>query len=175
MAIERLTSWIVAKESPVSLLHAARTAVAALVAILVARLLRLPEDYWAAITTLIVMQSTLGAALPISVQRFLGTALGAMVGVLVASYVPGNVFVFAVTVFLIGLLCAALRLDRNAYRFAGVTLTIIMLIGRDQAPRAIAVHRFLEVSVGIVVGLVLTALWPELRAEATQLPARRIN
>ena len=64
------------------LVHSARTAVAATVSLVVARAFRLPEAYWAAITTLIVMQSTLGAALTISWRRFAGTALGAIVGAL---------------------------------------------------------------------------------------------
>ena len=52
---------------------AARTALAAVVSFLVARLLRIPEAYWATISTIIVMQSTLGAALTVSWQRLAGT------------------------------------------------------------------------------------------------------
>ena len=62
------------------LVHSARTAVAAVVSLAVARALGLPEAYWATITTLIIMQSTLGAALTVSEQRFAGTALGALMG-----------------------------------------------------------------------------------------------
>jgi len=58
------------------LVHSARTAVAALASLLVARLFRLPEAYWAPITTLVITQSSLGAALAVSWQRFVGTALG---------------------------------------------------------------------------------------------------
>ncbi len=43
--------------------HSTRTAIAAVLSLLAARILHMPEDYWAAITTLIVMQSRLGAAL----------------------------------------------------------------------------------------------------------------
>jgi len=46
--------------------HALRTAVAALASVLVARLFRLPEVYWAPITTLVITQSSLGAALAVS-------------------------------------------------------------------------------------------------------------
>jgi hypothetical protein len=53
---------------------------------------------------------------------------------------------------------------RAAYRFAGITLAIIRLIGRDRAPWVAAIHRFVEVSIGIAVGLVITALWPEREA-----------
>ena len=68
------------------LIHSLRTAVAAVASVLVARLFRLPETYWAAITTLVITQSSLGAALAVSWQRFVGTALGAAVGAIVASY-----------------------------------------------------------------------------------------
>ncbi|MBW8885860.1 MAG: FUSC family protein, partial [Planctomycetia bacterium] len=48
----------------------------------VARLVQMPEAYWAAIATLVVMQSTLGATLTLSVERVVATAVGASVGAL---------------------------------------------------------------------------------------------
>jgi uncharacterized membrane protein YgaE (UPF0421/DUF939 family) len=161
MGIERISKFIVAKENPPSLLHALRTAVAAILSYLVARLVRLPEAYWAPISTLIVMQSTLGAALPISMQRFAGTAIGAVVGGTAATYFHGNVWVFGLAVFLLGIVCVALRIERSAYRYAGITMAIIMLIPRSTGVWQTAIHRFCEVSLGIAVGLVVSALWPE--------------
>ena len=143
------------------LTHAARTTIAALASLLIGRLFRLPEAYWAVIATLIVMQSTLGAALTISRQRLVGTALGAATGALLATYWGSNVFVFGAGVFVCGLICAALHIERNAYRYAGITLAIIMLVARTQPAWLIALHRFIEISVGIAVGLALTAVWPE--------------
>jgi uncharacterized membrane protein YgaE (UPF0421/DUF939 family) len=141
--------------------HPARTAVAAMVSLLVAGAFRLPEAYWAAITTIVVMQSTLGAALEISAQRFVGTALGAATGALLAMYFPPSASVFGASVFALGLVCATLNLDRAAYRFAGITLAIILLVGHDRSVWFAAIHRFVDVSIGIAVGLVVTALWPE--------------
>ncbi|MFY9689768.1 MAG: FUSC family protein [Candidatus Acidiferrales bacterium] len=141
--------------------HPARTAVAATVSLAVAGAFKLPEAYWAAVTTIVVMQSTLGAALKISGQRFAGTALGAAAGALIAMYFPPTAIVFGVGVFVMGLVCAVLNLDRAAYRFAGITLAIILLVGRDRSAWVSAIHRFIEVSIGIAVGLVITALWPE--------------
>ena len=66
--------------------HAARTTVAAVASLLVARGCGLPEAYWAVITTIVVMQSTLGASLLISTRRLAGTALGAAMGALLATY-----------------------------------------------------------------------------------------
>ena len=138
----------------------ARTALAAAGSYFLAHLLRMPEAYWAAISTIIVVQSTLGAALTISSQRFVGTVLGTASGGLLSTYFESNLAVFGVGVFLLGLVCALLRLG-TAYRFAGVTLTITMLVGRKVAPWVAAEHRFIEVSVGILVGLMITAIWPK--------------
>jgi hypothetical protein len=62
---------------------------------------------------------------------------------------------------LIGILCAVFRIVRSAYRYASITLTIVMLIPRPTSPWVVALHRFLEVSMGIAVALAVTALWPE--------------
>jgi uncharacterized membrane protein YccC len=156
-----LSKLIVARDNPTSLEHAARTAVAAIVSYSVARLFGLAEAYWAPISTFIVMQSTLGAALPISAQRFAGTAIGAVVGAMMVACVGGGLWPFGVAVLLIGVACAILRIERSAYRYAGITLVIVMLVTRSTNVWLIAVHRFCEVSIGIVVGLFLSALWPE--------------
>jgi uncharacterized membrane protein YgaE (UPF0421/DUF939 family) len=147
------------------LVHSLRTALAAVTSVLAARLFRLPEAYWAAITTLVITQSSLGAALKVSSQRFFGTALGALAGGIVASYFQPHVLIFGATVFILGLLCAVPLLDRSAYRFGGVTLGIVMLVPRTDPAWLIAFHRFAEVSIGIGVALVLAWLWPEREAE----------
>src|SRR5258708_24483781 len=84
------------------LVHSARTAVAALASLLVARLFRLPEAYWAPITTLVITQSYLSAALEVSWQRFVGTALGAVLGAIGASCVGSQLLVVSFTVFILG-------------------------------------------------------------------------
>ena len=141
--------------------HAARITVGAVASILIARLCRLPEAYWAAIATLIALQSTFGAAWAVSRQRFIGTAMGAATGALLSMYAGRNLVVFGLGVFVLGLVCAVLRVDRGAYHYAGITLVIVMLIVYNRGPWSVALHRFVEISVGLAVGLVLTALWPE--------------
>lgn len=162
----QLSRLIVARQNPTTFVHAARTAAAAIASYLFAGLFRLPEPYWASISTMVVMQSTLGASLPISTQRFAGTAIGAAVGAAAAASFPVNVWAFGVAVYLIGMLCAVLRIERSAYRYAGITLAIVMLVTRSATPWLIGLHRFCEVSLGIAVGLMLSALWPEQQSGA---------
>jgi uncharacterized membrane protein YccC len=141
---------------------AARTAIAATASFLLARLLKMPEAYWAPIITLVIMQSTLGATLRISGERFIGTLLGAIAGGVLARYFPQAwwIPVFTLGVFLLGILCPLLRMQ-NSYRFAGITLAIVMLIPHNAAPWIVALHRSIEVSIGIAVGLGVTAVWPD--------------
>src|SRR6266536_4286386 len=144
-----------------SMTHALRTAVAATASVIIARLVQMPEAYWAAIATLVVMQSTLGATLTLSIGRTVATAVGASVGALEANYFRANLVAFAVAIFLVGLLPIAFRLEKTAYRYASITLTIIVLIPRSAAPWIVALNRFIEVSVGIIVALAVVAVWPE--------------
>src|SRR5262244_4662711 len=141
--------------------HSARTAVAAVTSLLVARLFRLPEAYWAPITTLVITQSSLGAALSVSAERFVGTALGAAVGAIVASHFGSQVLVFAICIFILGILTTVLHSDRSAYRFAGVTVAIVLLVPRTDSALRIALHRFAEVCIGLGVALILSVAWPQ--------------
>jgi uncharacterized membrane protein YgaE (UPF0421/DUF939 family) len=54
--------------------------------------------------------------------------------------------------------------DPTAYRFGGVALAIIVLVPRTAPAWQIAFHRFVEVSIGIGVALMLSVLWPESEA-----------
>src|SRR5437879_10263891 len=161
--------WTWRKEELPSLSHALRTAVAATLSVVIARLVGMPEAYWAAIATLVVMQSTLGATLTLSIERIVATAVGASVGAVEANYFGGNLIVFALAIVLIGLLSIASRLEKTAYRYASITLAIIVLIPRSNPAWIVALHRFLEVSVGIIVALMVVAIWPE----RCPVPAKR--
>ena len=141
--------------------HSMRTAVATVASLLVARLFTLPEAYWAPITTIVITQSSLGAAFAVSSQRFFGTALGAAVGAIVATYLGHTLLVFAMSVFVLGLLCAAAHIERSAYRFGGIALAIVLLLPQKEPAWQVAFHRFAEVSIGIGVALLMTLVWPE--------------
>ena len=140
-----------------SLIISARTAVATVVALVFARRLSMSEFYWAPISTIVILLSTIDP-LTLAWQRFVGTALGAFLGALIATYFHPNWIVYGAGIFVCGVLSSILRLG-SAYRFAGIALTIVLLITHDRPPWVVATHRFLEVSLGIAVALLVTVVW----------------
>lgn len=147
-----------------SVLDSVRTAFAAVAAMLLGRLLKLPEYYWAPISTIVIIQSTI-PPLTLGWQRFVGTALGAVLGAALATFFSPSAVVYAVGILLCGVLAWLLRVG-GAYRFAAITLSIILLIPRTRAPWMTGWYRFLEVSLGIAVALVVTTVWPQGRKKA---------
>jgi uncharacterized membrane protein YgaE (UPF0421/DUF939 family) len=141
--------------------YPARVTLAAVLALLAARILGFPEVYWAPVSAVVVTQSDFGASLALSLHRLAGTALGACAGAWLATQLGRGVFVFGFGVLGTGLLSVGLRLERPANRFAAIAFTIVFLVVRAEPVWAIALHRFLEVTVGIMAGLVLSAVWPE--------------
>src|SRR5437667_3954421 len=82
----RMKLWSWQKENLPSIGHSVRTALAATASVIVAHLVQMPEAYWAAIATLVVMQSSLGATLTLSTERVVATALGASAGAVEVNY-----------------------------------------------------------------------------------------
>jgi uncharacterized membrane protein YgaE (UPF0421/DUF939 family) len=142
----------------VTLISSVRVTVAAVLSMLLARLLRLPEFYWAPISAIVIL---LSVANPLTAawQRFAGTALGASLAALMATFLHPTWIIYGSGIFLCGMLCALLRID-GAYRFAAITMSIVLLIGHAASPWAVALHRFIEVSLGIAVALLVAEVWP---------------
>lgn len=134
-----------------------RAAVASVLSYLLAKGLRLPEFYWAPISTIVILLSTIDP-LTLAWQRFVGTALGAVLGALIATHFTANWMVYGAGIFVCGIFSAILRLH-SAYRFAAIALTIVLLVTHGRPPWTLALHRFIEVSLGILVALVVTLVW----------------
>lgn len=124
---------------------------------MVADALHLPEGHWAVISAIIVMQSSIGATVDASWNRLVGTAIGALLGAVFAVFWGTDVVAMGVAIALTVWVCSSLGL-MDSFRLAGVTVIVVMLFQREASYPVIAVRRFLEVSVGILVSLGVTAL-----------------
>lgn len=151
-----------------SFFHAVRTALAAGLSYWLTGLIHLPEGYWAVVSSIVVMQSEVGATVIASRDRLVGTAIGAVVGWGTAHVWHRSVSVFALSILLVMLICSALRI-KNAGRLGGVAVAIIVLIPHTGPISHIAFFRFAEVTVGIVISLAVMETW----STAAKLLARK--
>ncbi len=137
--------------------HAAKTGFAAALAYYTAHFLGLPESYWAAISATIVMYSDLSSTMKASGFRLIGTAIGVSVGGAFAALFGERLWAFGLAVFITVLVCGLLGFAEAA-RLAGVAVAIVMLASRPGHPWTVALHRFLEVSFGIVIAVLVSAV-----------------
>jgi uncharacterized membrane protein YccC len=159
------------------LINSSRAALAGVASLLLARALRLPEFYWAPISAMVVLLSTVNP-LTVAWQRFAGTALGAALGAMIATWFhPARFyptwFVYGLGIFACGIFSALLRIG-NAYRFAAITLSIVLLINHSRPPWIVAANRFIEVALGIAVALAVTLVW-RAPAEEPAIPSGKIE
>jgi len=147
------------KVSRQHIVQAAKIGIAGVVSILAAKLLRLPQGYWAAISAFIVMGSDVGTTLAASRDRLIGTSIGAVLGAVFATFWGVHPVPFGIAVAATALVCESLGFGQN-YRLACVTVAIVMLINTAVSPWKASTYRFLEVALGIMVALLITALPP---------------
>jgi uncharacterized membrane protein YgaE (UPF0421/DUF939 family) len=108
-----------------TVLHSARTTIAVLLSILLASfVLKLPGFYWAPVSAVVILLSATDP-MKLAWQRFAGTALGAVFGALIATYLGQSWIVYGFGIFIAGIVSALLHVS-TAYRFAAITLTIVM-------------------------------------------------
>jgi hypothetical protein len=138
------------------LIHAAKTAAAAGLCWWLAHLFGWHDGYWGAISAIIVLQSNFGATMSASRDRLLGTLIGAVFGFFFSLFgaLPWN---FILAVLLAVIVCGLLGL-RSSSRLAGVTIAIIMLVQTTGPHWMLAMHRVIEVVVGIVVAIAIATL-----------------
>jgi uncharacterized membrane protein YccC len=149
--------------------HAIRVSAAVGAAYALATLLRLPQGYWAVLTAIIVVQSSLGATITASIERFSGTLVGALVGAAAALlhtiWPEFGGLILCVTVALLAFLVAI----RPELKVATIT-AVIMLIGgttTHMSPLVAAALRVSEITVGSLVGVAATLLIFPARAHAS--------
>jgi uncharacterized membrane protein YgaE (UPF0421/DUF939 family) len=114
----------------------------------------LREGYWAAISAIVVMQTELQQTEFSGRDRFIGTAIGGFIAWGCAICWHDRAWIYAAAVALSIFVCWLAGLGA-AGRLAGVTVSVIVLIPQQEAIWRVALFRFLEVSWGIAVALIV--------------------
>ena len=160
-----VANWWKRKKIGNRAIGAFKSSLAAVLCLWLGNLLGLTHSYWAAVSAIVVMGSDTPVSLASCRDRVIGTAIGALLGWGTSYVWHGHYLLYGLAVLVCLLVCSTLEYEK-AGRLAAVALTIIVLIHIDQGPGQAALARFLEVSLGVVVALVVTLLvFPQRPAE----------
>jgi uncharacterized membrane protein YgaE (UPF0421/DUF939 family) len=147
--------------------HALMTASAAWISYATTSLIGLREGFWAAISAIVVLQTDFTDTENSAWDRFIGTAIGGLIGWACGVYWHGHMWIYAVAIGLTIFGCWLANVS-NAGRLAAVTVTIIVLIPQSEAVWRIALFRTLEVSWGIAVAIVIAWLAARLTTQGRE-------
>ncbi len=133
---------------------AVRATIAALLAYGIAWALDLPKGYWAVLSAILVVQSSLGASVAVALDRGAGTVAGGIIGVALAM-LAGPSQNLTVLLLTVGTLATALLAAyRPSFKLAPVTVVVVMLSDPTHAqPLISGLQRVFEITLGGVVGI----------------------
>ncbi|MBZ2171921.1 FUSC family protein [Nitratidesulfovibrio sp. SRB-5] len=148
--------------SPAHIRHGIKTGIAAVLALVLANVLHIEYGYWAVISAVIAMQMNVAEAIEMCLYRFIGTVMGAVMGVGAIMVFPDTPVWNGVSVFVTTGLCAFLTRWDPRYRMAAITVSIVILASAGHAERIdVGLFRVLEIAVGVGCAFVVTVtLWP---------------
>ena len=143
------------------LIHAARITTAAIFAYVLAHVLGLPGGLWAVITSIVVVQSSLGGSLKVAFEQFVGSIFG-------AAYATAVVLLLDPTDFVTGAITLVVALGPLAFppvispgfRIVPITAAVVLLSGPGLGlgPLDLAVSRIVEVGLGCAAGIVVAVI-----------------
>jgi uncharacterized membrane protein YccC len=145
----------------ISCRHAIRLAVAATLGSALARVLRLPHDYWVPLTVLWLLRPDFCSTFTRGVQRYVGTTAGAVLATLFAATVQPGPYALSIlaTALSVGIFCFMLA----NYGVTGACTTgwVVFVSALAGIPELrAAADRVLDTSLGAVIALGCYLLWP---------------
>lgn len=151
--------FLIAMLAKVNWKHGIKTTVAAFLCLVLGRRLRLSQEYWACISSIVAMQSTVRDTWETARDRLVGTAIGAVIGWGAAHVWHQHSLMYALAILICVVIPQMMGLTK-AGRLAGVAASIVMLIPGQIPYWEIAERRFVEVSFGVLVAVAVSqTLW----------------
>jgi len=141
-----------------------RVTLAALLALVAALFVGLPLPLWSVLTAVIVTQMSVGRTLKASIDYMLGTIGGSIWGGAVAVVIPHTTEFALLAVLMIAVaplaLYAALRPGMNVVPISAIIVLLVPVLGSSTTgtPVDSAINRILEVALGALIGLLVSAL-----------------
>ncbi len=146
--------WAYMRKPPLQMRMAIQTLLAVALATSTAWLFKLSMPFWAAITSVFLVTSHVGATIDKSLMRIVGTVIGAVLGViLVVLFAQHILWIMVSLVLLIMVCCYYSTMSRYQYAFILLPVTAVM-VALIAAPKpelvySLAISRTMEVLLGV--------------------------
>lgn len=134
-----------------------KTAIAVCASILISRGLSMEYPFYAAIASVIAMQSSVEGSFKAGKNRMLGTFIGALVGFICASIKPGNIFLVGIGVICVIYLCNLFNWEKSS-SIGCIVFCVIMINLKGNNPLFYSINRLLDTFLGITVAVAVNYL-----------------
>ncbi|GHO68128.1 TIGR01666 family membrane protein [Ktedonobacter sp. SOSP1-52] len=146
-----------------TLRHALRLATITAVAVAIAKLLHIPDGSWIALNILFILRPDYGSTREQTVQRILGTIIGAILGMLLITVLHTNFLIFPVMIVL-SFFCFAYQENNNTLFIVFFTTFIIIMLdlimpGNGLVPLIRIATTLAGGSMGILASYLFWPLW----------------
>lgn len=123
----------------------------------IAKLLGSKHPYLAPLSVILCQQTTFNQTVQLSLRRAVGTILGILLTVLIATHIQLNGW-FLGLLLLLGSYCTKwLNLDMKVLH--QVALTILFVFVFEEHSKSYALDRMRDTSIGVIVAVVLQFIW----------------
>lgn len=129
-----------------------KTAVAVMISILISKLLNMEYPFYTAIASIISMQSSVEASFTAGRNRMLGTFIGALIGFMLSSIMPGNIILIGVGIIAVIYICNIFNWEQST-SIACVVFCAIMMNLKGGSPFFYSINRLSDTFIGIIVAV----------------------
>lgn len=140
--------------------HSVKTAFACLLGYAATEVFHLPLDQWLIITILVVMcaQLNVGSILQKSYMRFLGTLSGSLLASATLFIFGNNQMISASVIVLAAMFFSYIATSEKSYSESGTlgAVTVVIILAGQNPTITNALHRTLEISIGIVIAALVS-------------------
>ncbi|GIN98218.1 hypothetical protein J6TS1_40880 [Siminovitchia terrae] len=122
-----------------------------------AQLLGSKHPYLAPLSVILCLQSTLDKSVRISIKRIIGTVIGILVTVLIASHIKINSLNLGLLILLGSFITKWLKFDKMVIHHAAITMLFVFVF--EHQTKHYALDRMRDTIVGVVVTILIQLVW----------------
>jgi len=159
-------------ETEIAIKSAVVAALSLFVGVSVSRLMGRPDKFisgaWCVMTSIVVLQASIGGTYKAAWKRFLGVLIGSFMGGIFTITFGTNPLSLGISIGLTVMTCCSIHL-KESYRIACLSVAIVMVLwglNPTLSPWQFSLYRLVDSTIGILIAVIIAhLLWP---TEATK-------